>query len=425
MSTLSFFPAAWNLAETTRTIEVAKACRGLFDISFASYGGQFEELIENEGFRLVRLEPRLTPEKIEHLYKVDQGERIGTFFSLEETQARADNEVTLMRELRPLAAVTGFNTTVTISCRVSKVPLVWLSQSTWDIYAMIDQGLGSYMDDLARPLIGLLPDVALKWMTKQAFSFFGYIILRPLNAVARKHHVKELKDIRDLWEGDYNLLAEPPDFSGLKEVPETYHYIGPLIANLDKPVPEPVRDFADKDTPLVYFSMGSSGRPALIKAILEGFKGKTFNVVSPMKSKTQGLGVNIPPNVFLTDWLPALEVSRLADISVIHGGIGTVMTAALAGKPVVGVGMMYEQEYNIDCLVRKGFAERIRRTKVTSDSINEAIKRLLDDAKAKEMAKRYAKVMETSCNLRNQKIREFFQSLDTGLREQRNPRLYH
>jgi len=134
-----------------------------------------------------------------------------------------------------------------------------------------------------------------------------------------------------------------------------------------------------------------------------------------MKSKTEGLVVNIPPNVFLTDWLPALEVSRLADISVIHGGIGTVMTAALAGKPVVGVGMMYEQGYNIDCLVRKGFAERIRRTKVTPDSINEAINRLLYDAKAKEMAKRYAKVMETSCSLKNQKIREFFQSLDTGL----------
>jgi UDP:flavonoid glycosyltransferase YjiC (YdhE family) len=415
MSTIAFFPATWNLAETTRTIEVAKACRGLFDISFASYGGQFEELIENEGFRLVRLEPRLTPEKIEHLYKVDQGERIGTFFSLEETQARVGNEVALMRKLQPLAAVTGFNSTVTISSRASKVPLVWLTQSTWDIHAMIDQGLGSYMDDFARPLISLLPDVALKWMTKQAFSFFGRIILRPLNAVARKHRVKELKDLRDLWEGDCNLLAEPPDFSELKEVPETYHYIGPLIANLDKPVPEPVRNFADKDTPLVYFSMGSSGRPALIKAILEGFKGQTFNVVSPMKSKTQGLGVNIPPNVFLTDWLPALKVSRLANISVIHGGIGTVMTAALAGKPVVGVGMMYEQEYNIDCLVRKGFAERIRRTKMTPDSINEAIKRLLYDAKAKEMAKRYAKIMETSCNLRNQKIREFFQSLDTGL----------
>jgi hypothetical protein len=49
---LAFFPATWNLAETTRTIEVAKACRNRFDVCFASYGGQFEQLIEHEGFAL-------------------------------------------------------------------------------------------------------------------------------------------------------------------------------------------------------------------------------------------------------------------------------------------------------------------------------------------------------------------------------------
>jgi hypothetical protein len=415
MRTIAFFPATWNLAETTRTIEVAKACREEFDLSFASYGGQFEKLIENEGFPLTRLEPRLTPEKIEYLYKVDQGDKLGAFFSLEETRERVRNEVTFLTDLRPVAAVTGFNITVPISSRASNVPLVWLTQSTWDIRAMIDQGLGSYTDDLDLPVINLLPDFALKWITKQGFDFFGRVIIRPLNAVAQEYQVKKLKDFRSIWEGDYNLLAEPPDFSGLKNVPETYFYIGPLIADLGTPVPEVVRDLANKDRPLVYFSMGSSGKPALIKAILEGFEGQPFNVVSPMKSKIKDLDVSVPSNVILTDWLPALEVSRLADISVIHGGIGTVMTAALAGKPVVGIGMMYEQEYNLDCLVRKGFTKRIRRTRVSADEVNGAIRALLTDEKAKEMAKQYAKHMETWRNLRNQKIREFFQSLDTGL----------
>ena len=125
---------------------------------------------------------------------------------------------------------------------------------------MIDQGLGSYMDDFDRPVLNLLPDSALKWLTKQAFAFSGRAMIRPLNAVARELRVKEMKDLRDLWQGDYNLLAEPPDFSGLKNVPETYSYIGPLIANLETPVPEAVRDMAAEDRPLVYFSMGSSGR---------------------------------------------------------------------------------------------------------------------------------------------------------------------
>jgi len=411
MTSIAFFPATWNLAETTRTIEVAKACREEYDICFAGHGGQFEQLIEDEEFPLTRLEPRLTPEKIEYLYKVDQGDKLGAFFSLEETRERVRNEMTFLRDVGPVAAVTGFNVTVSIAARASNVTMVWLTQSTWDIQTMIEQGLGSYMDDFDRPVINLLPDSALKWLTKQAFAFSGGQILRPLNAVAEEYGVKKMKDLRNLWEGDYNLLAEPPDFSGLKNVPETCSYIGPLIANLGTPVPEEVRDIAAKDRPLVYFSMGSSGRPALIKAVLEGFEGQPFNVVSPMKRNTENLDVRVPSNVILTDWLPALEVSRLADISVIHGGIGTVMTAALAGKPVVGIGMMYEQEYNLDCLVRKGFAKRIRRPRLSADAVNGAIRALLSDEKAREKAKQYAGHVEEWLNLRDQKIRDFFRSL--------------
>lgn len=413
-SILVFFPATWNLAETTRTLEVAKACHHRFDVQFASYGGQFEPFIEDAGFALTKLLPRLNSKKIEHLYKVDQGEKLGSFFSLEETRERVKNEATLLQNLRPLAAITGFNTTITISCRVAKIPLVWLIQSTWDIEAMIDQGLGSYMDDLERPLIRHLPDTVLQWLTKIAVVYFSKAILKPLNTVAQNYQVQPLKTIYELWQGDYNLLAEPDNFSGLEKLPQSYYYIGPLIANLDKEIPQWVLEWMNQNKPLVYFAMGSSGRPSVIKAIVEGFRDQPFNVISPMQRKTEGLKINVPPNVLLTDWLPALEVNRLADIAVIHGGIGTVMTAALAGKPVVGVGMMYEQEYNLDCLVRKGFAKRIRRTAINPDKINQAITMLLNNPDAKNKAKAYSKNLEKWLNLRDEKIRQFFVSLDEG-----------
>ena len=44
--TLIFAVAGYNLAETGRMIEIARAARAHFNILFASYGGQFEELIE-------------------------------------------------------------------------------------------------------------------------------------------------------------------------------------------------------------------------------------------------------------------------------------------------------------------------------------------------------------------------------------------
>jgi UDP:flavonoid glycosyltransferase YjiC (YdhE family) len=81
-----------------------------------------------------------------------------------------------------------------------------------------------------------------------------------------------------------------------------------------------------------------------------------------------------------------LKISPMADISVIHGGIGTVMTAALAGKPVVGVGMQPEQDANLDCLVRKGCAIRISKGTANARKILAAVDKLCHDDEAKRKA---------------------------------------
>jgi UDP:flavonoid glycosyltransferase YjiC (YdhE family) len=72
------------------------------------------------------------------------------------------------------------------------------------------------------------------------------------------------------------------------------------------------------------------------------------------------------------------------------------MTACLAGKPVVGVSMMFEQEANIDCLVRKGFALRIRKNRLTPEKLSLAIETLLADGEAQRKAHAFQKVVQAS-----------------------------
>ena len=85
--TLLFAPCAFNLAETSRMVEIAKAvarhptASQVFDIHFISDGGDFEPMIEKHGFALTRLEPRLTKEKIELIAKVDRGEKFTPAFT--------------------------------------------------------------------------------------------------------------------------------------------------------------------------------------------------------------------------------------------------------------------------------------------------------------------------------------------------------
>jgi UDP:flavonoid glycosyltransferase YjiC (YdhE family) len=69
------------------------------------------------------------------------------------------------------------------------------------------------------------------------------------------------------------------------------------------------------------------------------------------------------------------------------------MTAAYAGKPVVGVGMQPEQVANLACLVRKGLAIRVPKSKDPSKKIQEAIERLLDDQDAKRKAEEFSNIM--------------------------------
>ena len=390
--TVIFSPAVYNLAETTRALEIANAIRKDFKILFVSYGGEFEGYIQNEGYQVHHLEPTLTSEKIEHLYKVDQGQTLGYFFTTAEVRKQVSNEIELFKRINPAAVVTGFNFSNSISARAAGIPLVWVTQSTWMMDAMFKAGLGNYFDMLDIPPLNWLPDHTLTWLSWKSMGLTN-LVFRPFNTVAREYGLKAFTGMESMWEGDYNLLAEPEGFNKL-QVPSTYHYIGPLIGRLDEPIPEEIQDLPH-DSPRIYFAMGSSGQGKVIAEIVEGFAGRPYRVIAPVKNHLDGIDVRIPDNVIVTSWLPAHKVNPMCDISIIHGGIGTVMTACLAGTPVVGVSMMPEQEANIDCLVRLGFAARIRKNRLTPDDLCEAVDNLLQSEDAKRKALEFKALTES------------------------------
>jgi UDP:flavonoid glycosyltransferase YjiC (YdhE family) len=390
MKTIIFAIPGFNLAEVTRMIEIAKACRGTFEALFASYGGRFEYLIREAGFALREMSPRLTEEKIEEWYQVDRGEKLGTYFTPQELHERVANEIAFLQEIKPAAVVTGFCLSVPISTKVAGVPLVWVIGSPW-IARFYKENLGTWPDMMDYPLLRWIPDRIMNWLgNRMSPSFYG-LFCSQFNGVARQYGLKPFKGT-DYFTGDYALLAEPPEFCGLSGLPPNHHYIGPLIARLNVEIPQEVRDIPH-DKPIVYFAMGSSGMPEIVAAIIEGFADKPYRVIAPVKSLVRERKVNVPPNVLITDLLPAHKVNPLADISVIHGGIGTVMTACLAGKPVVGVGMQPEQEANLECLVRQGFAIRLRKKRLTAQQVMDAIDRLLHDKEALRKAEAFQKIV--------------------------------
>ena len=195
--------------------------------------------------------------------------------------------------------------------------------------------------------------------------------------------------IFEYWRGDITLVAEPPGFSNAT-LPPKHFFTGPLVPDDEFLLPAEVAALP-RDKPLIYFAMGSSGTPEIVARLIESFEGKPYRVIAPVKFQLARVpDVHIPSNVLVTDWLPALQVNKMADLAVIHGGVGTVMTAALAGKPVVGVGMQLEQVANLACLERLGFAVRVPKSRDPSAKVQKAIERLLHDDASKEKAAAFA-----------------------------------
>ena len=61
----------------------------------------------------------------------------------------------------------------------------------------------------------------------------------------------------------------------------------------------------------------------MVAKIVASFAGKPYRVIAPVRSLLEKVpGTHVPQNVMVTGWLPALQINRMADISVIHGGIG-------------------------------------------------------------------------------------------------------
>lgn len=391
---LLFAPAAYNLAETTRMIEIAKGIRAnesankVFAIQFVSEGGKFEQLIEAEGFPLKRIEPRITEEKIAHIIAVNDEEKFGTVYSKQEMIAKVDGDVAYLRELKPTAVITGSYLSMPVACQVGDIPLVWTIQSTW-LKEFFASGAG-VTDGITFAPLKKIANRVVFWVIN-LWMWYGFI--NPVNKAAQHFGVKKYKPILDYFRGDITLVAEPAEFSGI-QLPENYFYTGPLMADQDFPLPKEVKNIP-RDLPLIYFAMGSSGTSKIVAEIIESFRGKPYRVISPVKPLlVSHQDIDIPPNVIVTDWLPALQVNKMVDLSVIHGGIGTVMTAAYAGKPVVGVGMQPEQVANIACLVRQGFAMRIPKSKNLAEKVQEAIEIQLHNEDAKRKAEAFSKRME-------------------------------
>jgi len=210
---------------------------------------------------------------------------------------------------------------------------------------------------------------------------------RALSAVAHANGVSPLRTVASLLEADVNLVTVMPweldDFA----LPENYQRVGPIFAHLGGEVPDLVRALAAAPEPLVYLGLGSSARRELALAAATQLGALPINVIAPIRHYLEP-GDVVPPNIHVTDLLPAHLLGGLVDAAVLHGGQGTVQTACATGIPFVGMGLQPEQAWNVRVCQRQGNAIAFSPKHVSKPAFPAAVRRILDDPAYRNAATR-------------------------------------
>ncbi|GJM40746.1 MAG: glycosyl transferase [Ardenticatenaceae bacterium] len=375
MTTLLFAPVTWNIAETSRMVEIAKVCREQFDFTcrFMGYGGDYVHLITDAGFAYHPQQPQLTPQRIQELWKADRGERGGKMFTPQELITRAEGEIALIAQLQPAAVVMGFTLSMYISARAAKVPLVVVCPLPFT-RPFFEAGLATWPAQYNVGPLRLLPstwkDRFLNWAGPRLKLW-----TRPFNKAASHFGLPPFKYLVDLFAGDLTLVTHIPELSGLLKLPPNWYSVGPIFAKLEREIPPEIHALPT-EKPLIYFAMGSSANRDVLIHIMQLLGELPYTVIAPIKAHLRGSNAAIPPNVHLFDWLPAHKVNPLAEVAVIHGGEGTVQTSCASGTPFVGIGLQPEQDWNIEFMARQGTAVRLPKYGVTKEQLHQAIEHL-------------------------------------------------
>jgi MGT family glycosyltransferase len=137
---------------------------------------------------------------------------------------------------------------------------------------------------------------------------------------------------------------------------ESFVFVGPSIAPRDETIDFPLEFPAHCTGPLVYISLGTtifSANVAFYQACFQAFGDTDKRVILSAGRWTDSESLaDAPPNFIIRPYVPQLEILKLADVFITHGGMGSVSEGLLHGVPLIVVPQTSDQPF---------VAQRVRR----------------------------------------------------------------
>jgi UDP:flavonoid glycosyltransferase YjiC (YdhE family) len=361
-----FFGEAVTLAHVARPMVLARSLDATrFAVEFACHP-RFSPLFPESRFPLRRIET-IPSEQFEAALAAGR-----PLYDVATLRRYVEEDLLIIEAFRPDAVVGDFRLSLAVSAAAARVPYFNLTNVYWSPYArqrfpvpelalsrMLGVRLGQILFNLARPI---------------AFAHHA----QALNTVRREHGLPSLgHDLRQTYTyADHTLYADIPQLIPTSKLPANHHFLGAVLWSPDVPIPDWWEDL-DDERPLVYVTLGSSGRSELLPVVLEALSGLPVTVMAATAGRVSL--ARVPANARVADYLPGEAAAARARLVICNGGSPTTQQALTAGIPVLGIPGNLDQHLNMQAVAAAGAGQVLRAGHASVSAVAAAAASLLNE----------------------------------------------
>jgi UDP:flavonoid glycosyltransferase YjiC (YdhE family) len=376
-----FVAEAVSLANVVRLATLAAALDPTrFEVWFAS--AHFPEVVF-AGTRFIRR--RIRSQNSEHtLVRVARGWRPWDESTLASYVA---SDLELLNEVRPDLVLGDLRLSLAVSAPVSGTPYASLINAYWSPYAV-----RSEFPIPEHPIVRWLGVERVRRKYGFALPLVFQHFARPIDRLRRRHGLRPFGDLLEAMTfGDYTLYPDVPELAPTNDLPCTHRYLGTLSWSPRAGLPA-FWHRMDHGRPLVYVTLGSSGELAAFDAVMQAARRLPITVL--VASAGRFVPEEVPPNVWVTDFVPGDIVSKCASLVVSNGGSTTGYQALEQGTPVLGLPSNFDQYLAAEAIVRAGAGLYVRSGEASAASVSRAIEELLSEARYTASARALSRSLE-------------------------------
>jgi UDP:flavonoid glycosyltransferase YjiC (YdhE family) len=278
------------------------------------------------------------------------------------------DDVRLMREFKPDLVVGDFRHSLAISSQLTRIPYINIADAHWSPAADTQFELPN------SPLAGAIGMPLSNFLFQAVRPFaFAYQTL-PLNVIRMKYGLPPISTEVTACNtyGDYAVYPNDPALFPLKRpLPATHKFIGPVSWSPSVEKPEWWDRLPEDPPPVIYVSLGSTGRPDLLGSIFRVLERLpvTAMIATAGRWKTR----TSAPNIFTAEFLPGAEAAARAKLVICNGGTMSGQQALSAGVPYLGLISNMDQLLFSSAVRRTGACEWMREGDVTESALQSTI----------------------------------------------------